>query len=122
MRRIFGTTGLVVSALLTGVVACQRTSAEPDAAALASEPFFLRGTITQAGQPWGYRIKGEPGTDYQVTEASFRVTAETSLRRADGSQATTADLVVGREITLWITGPIAESYPVQVSARRVLLK
>jgi hypothetical protein len=44
------------------------------------------------------------------------------LLRADGTAATAADLVVGRELTLWITGPIAESYPVQVQAQRIILK
>ena len=123
MRRMLGTAGLIVgAALASAAVACQRTSAEPDAAALANEPFFLRGRITQAGHPWGYRMTGEPGTSYQVTEATFRLTSETVLRRADGSQATAADLAEGREITLWITGPIAESYPVQVTAQRIVLK
>ena len=123
LLRVARTAGLVVSvAAAVGAVACQRTSAEPDAAALVSEPFFLTGTITEAGKPWGYRMKGEPGTSYKVNEAYFRITAATELRRADGSPATTADLIVGREITLWIDGPIAESHPVQVGARRIILK
>ena len=122
MRRLFITAGLLVSAALSGAIACQGSSAAPDSAALASEPFFLQGTITEVGQPGGYRIKGEPGTSYQVNEAYFRVGSETELRRADGSRAAVSDLVVGRELTLWITGPIAESHPVQVRAQRIVLK
>lgn len=123
MRRIVVTARVVVGLLAAVVaVACQGSSAEPDAAALANEPFFLTGTITEVGQPGGYRIRGEPGTSYRVNEAYFRVGAETELRRADGTPATTADLVIGREITLWITGPIAESYPVQVRAKTIVLK
>jgi hypothetical protein len=123
MRRVFVIARLAVGLAATGVFAgCQGNSAEPDAAALANEPFFLTGTITEVGQPGGYRMRGEPGTSYRVNEAYFRVGEETELRRADGTRATAADLTVGREVTLWITGPIAESYPVQVRARLVAIK
>ena len=104
------------------MAACGGNSAEPDAAALASQPYFLKGAITEVGQPMGYRVRGEPGANSQEKEAYFRIGTETELRNADGSRATESDLVVGREITLWITGPIAESYPVQVRALRVELK
>ena len=102
--------------------ACERTSTGFDAAALAKEPFFITGTITQAGQPWGYRVKGEPGTSYQINEAYFKLVPNTTVRRADGTPGTAADLTVGRAISLWITGPIAESYPVQVTAQLIVLK
>jgi hypothetical protein len=105
-----------------GAVACQRTSAEPNAAALVTEPYFLRGTITEAGQAWGYRMYGEPGTSSRANEAYFRITPQTELLRADGSPATAADLIVGRSVSLWITGPIAESHPVQVGAKRIVLE
>ena len=123
MRRLFVTARLVVGvAAAVAAAGCQRSSAEPDAAALVNEPFFITGTITEVGQPGGYRIRGEPGTSYQVTEAYFRVGSETELRRADGTAAAVADLIVGRAMTLWITGPIAESYPVQVRAKIIVLK
>ena len=122
MHRILVTARVAVALAATALAACQGTSAEPSAAALANEPFFITGTITEVGQPGGYRIRGEPGTSYRVNEAYFRVGDETVLRRADGTPATVADLIVGREMTLWITGPIAESHPVQVRAKAVLLK
>jgi hypothetical protein len=122
MHRILVTARVVVALAATALAACQGTSAEPSAAALANRPFFITGTITEVGQPGGYRIRGEPGTSYRVNEAYFRVDAETELRRADGTAATVADLVVGRNMTLWITGPIAESHPVQVRAKTIVLK
>ena len=102
--------------------ACERTSTGSDAAALAKEPFFITGTITQAGLPWGYRVKGEPGTGYQANEAYFKLVPNTVVRGADGTPGTAADLTVGRAISLWITGPVAESFPVQVTARLIVLK
>ena len=122
MHRILVTARVVVGLAATALAACQGTSAEPGSASLANEPFFITGTITEVGQPGGYRIRGEPGTSYRVNEAYFRVDAETELRRADGTAATGADLIVGRNMTLWITGPIAESHPVQVRAKTIVLK
>ena len=85
MHRILVTARVVVGLAATALAACQGTSAEPSAAALANAPFFITGTITEVGQPGGYRIRGEPGTSYRVNEAYFRVDAETELRRADGT-------------------------------------
>ena len=119
---------VVVASLATALMsvaafsACKRDNTGPDAAALANEPFFISGEITEAGRPWGYRIKGVPGTSYRIDEAYFRLDSNTILRRADGSTATAADLVVGSKISLWITGPIMESHPVQVFAQRIVFK
>jgi hypothetical protein len=99
---------------------CSKQATEPDAA-LAAEPFFIRGPIARAGDAWGYLVKGEPGTDYRVDQAYFTVGTDTELRHRDGSSASAADLAAGRVISLWITGPIMESYPVQVRAERIVI-
>jgi hypothetical protein len=44
------------------------------------------------------------------------------IRHANGSAATAADLVVGKKISLWITGIIMESYPVQVQATEIVVE
>ena len=121
MRRMLFT--VVMSAALAAVAsACNRTGAEPDAAALTSEPFFLRGTISETSQPGGFLMKGEPGSSYKTDRAYFRVGSDTEITRPDGTAASVADLTVGRQLTLWITGPVAESYPVQVRARKIVLE
>ena len=110
---------LVIPIALTG---CGRDGNAPEPAAALNEPFFIRGAITETGQPWGYRVKGEPGTSYRVTDVFFTVQPGTLIQRADGSAATASDLVVGRSITLWITGAIAESLPPQVGARLIVIR
>jgi hypothetical protein len=123
MRRLANVVRLLTVYLIPVAVAgCHRVTTEPLAGILANGPFFIAGKITEAGHPWGYRVKGEPGTDYRVTDAYFTVGPSTVIQRTDGSAATTADLVVGKTITLWITGAIAESLPPQVGARLIVLK
>ena len=123
MRRLSSIARLVTALVIPTVVAgCGRESTEPSSGALTSEPFFITGAITETGRPWGYRVNGEPGTSYRVTDVYFSVGASTVIRRTDGSAATAADLVVGQSITLWITGAIAESLPPQVGARLIVLK
>ena len=117
-----GRAALASALIISAVTGCRRDDPTSPAAALFGEPFFIRGPITQLGAPWGNLVTGEPGTNYQVDRAYFRTSAETEFRRADGSAATGADLRVGGKITLWITGPIMESYPVQVLASRIVIE
>jgi hypothetical protein len=101
---------------------CRSDSASGPRPTLATGPYFIRGEITQAGDAWGTRVRGEPGTSYRVNEAFFRTTSETSIHHANGSPATSADLTVGKKISLWITGIILESYPVQVQATEIVIE
>jgi len=111
----------LVFAASAPLASCERNSEPTGVAALTSEPYFIRGTITSANHPWGFLVEGEPGTSYRVTSAYFRVGPNTVYRHADGTAAVPADVQVGRRIQLWITGIIMESYPVQVEAQVVLI-
>lgn len=125
MRQLRTILRLVPAAGLLAVAACGSTNTDPASARAdipTNEPFFLTGTITEVGHPWGYRMKGEPGTSYSVNEAFFTLAPDAVIQRADGAAASAADLTVGRAITIWITGAIAESLPVQVGAKLVVLK
>jgi len=108
--------------LLGAAAACQRDSLTPAHLAASTDPYFIRGSITEVGAPWGNLVIGQPGTDYRTDRAFFRVSAETKIQRADGTSASVADIRVGRQIRLWITGPIMESYPVQVYADRIVIE
>ena len=115
---------LVVAVAVTIPLAgCHRASTDPaPAAALTNEPFFITGTITDTAHPRGYRVRGEAGTSYGATDVVFEVADNTVIQHADGSAATVAELTVGRAMSLWITGAIAESFPPQVGARLIVLK
>ena len=122
MRRYSVMVRLVfVLAAAAAVGACGRNSEPTGFAGLTSEPYFIRGTIASANHPWGFLIEGQPGTSYTITSAHFTVGENTVYRRADGSAASAADLRVGSPIRLWITGPIMESYPVQVRAQIIVI-
>ncbi len=121
-RRIHVTIAAALAAIAF-LGGCKREpTSSPAAALLAREPFFIRGSVSHIDHPWGIIVTGEPGTDYKTDKASFRIGPDTELIRADGTAGTAADIKVGTKITLWITGPIRESYPVQVDARRVLIE
>ena len=124
MRRLRIVSQLVPALTLLAFTACANTTdpARVPGNPLTAEPYFLTGTITQVGDSWGYRMKGEPGTSYRVNEAYFTLAPNARILRADGTAATETELTVGRSITLWITGAIAESLPVQVGARLIVLK
>jgi hypothetical protein len=123
MRRLMSLARFVTLMGTTAAFVGCHNAGEPDAAsAFTTEPFFIRGEITDTGHPWGYRVQGQPGTNYRVTDVVFRLTDNTLIRRADGSAASAADLVVGKTITLWIDGAIAESLPPQVGARLIVLR
>ena len=122
MRQIRSMSRFVPALALLALAACGRDRSATGPAALTSEPFFLTGSITEVGNSWGYRIEGTPGTAYRVNVAYFSVDAKTVIQHADGSGATAAELTVGRGATLWITGAIAESLPVQVGARLIVIR
>jgi len=90
--------------------------------AVELETPFIAGRITSAGHAWGYLVEGEPRPGQQQDRAYFRLASADGLRWRSGARATPADLVVGRRVTVWITGPVLESYPAQVAARAVVLE
>jgi hypothetical protein len=110
--------------MLLGSVAFSRCSdaTAPASTVLTSDPFFIRGSITETGHPWGTLVRGEGSPPYPVTAAFFTVGPATVIQHADGSAASVADLTVGRELTLWITGAILKSLPPQVGARLIVIK
>lgn len=122
MRRFVVRAALTVVVGLGAIGGCRSDVASGPKATLAAGPYFIRGEITQAGQPWGTLVRGEPGTSYRVTEAFFRTTSETLIHHANGAAATAADLTVGKKISLWISGIILESYPVQVQATEIVIE
>ena len=120
VRVVAGIASVIGSALLYG---CSSESTVPaPGGALTNEPFFIRGTITKTGQPWGTLVTGEGSPRYPVSAAYFSIDSTTLIQRADGTAASAADLTVGTQVTVWITGAIAESLPPQVGARLIVIR
>ncbi|HEX3157746.1 MAG TPA: DUF3221 domain-containing protein [Gemmatimonadaceae bacterium] len=115
----------IAALLLAATTAC---SAQPGAElALGSLPEIppmqpsIAGTITSVD---GERVRVEerPSEPSGGKKALVRLTERTQLLRRDGSAATVADLVLGTRVSVWFVGPVMESYPVQATARAVVLE
>ena len=112
-------------ALLLG--AC---SSDGDATPTDGDP-DIRGAITSISDGSGdvvgsVRIEGTIDDDTEYDKAVVRVESDTRILRGAGdvvtpSEVTFADLQVGQTVEAWFTGPIAESYPVQVKASQIVI-
>ena len=66
--------------------------------------------------------KIEPDTGYD--KASLRVEKDTEVFRLQGAdlvEAEWSDLAEGQKAEAWFEGPVAESYPVQAKAGRIVI-
>lgn len=93
----------------------------------------IRGQITnvsasqpnQGGVLGQVLVEGKVEKDTGFDKASIRITKETIIERktkdAKPARAEFKNLKVGQQVEAVFTGPIAESYPVQVSAKSVLI-
>ncbi len=99
-----------------------------DAAPSPSDP-HIRGVITSISDGSGdvvgsVRIEGDIAQDTTYDKAVVRVEGDTLLFRQAGNammEVTFADLTVGQTVEAWFTGPVAESYPVQVKASQIVI-
>jgi hypothetical protein len=69
-------------------------------------------------------VEGEKAKDVRFDKASVKVTDKTLIRKAVGKDRKDAkfeDLKQGGKVVVTITGPVLESYPVQVTAKEVVL-
>ncbi len=81
----------------------------------------LRGTIT-ARTAESIRVEAVPDEQSGSDKAMVRLTSNTRIEGADGRQLAPEALAVGQRVGVWFTGPVAESYPVQGEARRVVVE
>lgn len=93
----------------------------------------IRGLLTnvsvsqpnQAGVLGQILVEGKVEKDTGFDKASIRITKETVIERktkdAKPAHAEFKDLKVGQQVEAVFTGPVAESYPVQVRAKSVLI-
>lgn len=121
MKKIRAT--IVVLALL-GLFGCR-------AGGVSEEQVDIRGTIIAlspaeaGGEVLGsFLVEGRIEQDTEYDRAVVRVTADTEvlIQRGGGRRlGSFADLAVGQRVEVAFTGPVAESYPVQATAGRVVV-
>jgi beta-N-acetylhexosaminidase len=103
---------------ITGLPAGQLASPAPQ------EPPDIRGTLTAVesgtqGQGGLLTIEEDPNVPSGSAKARVRLTGQTNLLRANGQRLGFTEFKVGQRVEAWFEGPVAESYPVQATARAV---
>ncbi len=84
----------------------------------------MTGTVTSVGrvaEGWSLRVEERPQDVSGSAKGVFRVGERADVRRADGARVRADDLREGQRVRVWVTGPVAESYPVQAAARLVVI-
>lgn len=119
---IVRTAGLVLLILATG--ACARPPAEP-AGGPPDEPPYIEGSITSVSQ-------GGSGTVVMVEEpggggnkAAVTIGPETVVVQEFGGGYEPAgidQLGQGRRVAIWTSGPVMESFPVQLTASGIVIR
>lgn len=81
----------------------------------------ISGVITQTSAD-AIRVEANPAEQSGSDKAMVRLTADTRVLRRNASHSTRAELTVGQRVSVWFSGPVAESYPVQAAARAVVIE
>jgi len=104
-------------------------SDDGDASPLPDNP-HIRGVISDKSEGTGdvlgtVLIEGVIEEDTTYDKASVRVEGDTDIfqEEQDGTltEGTFADLAEGQAVEAWFTGPVAESYPVQAKAAKIVI-
>jgi hypothetical protein len=88
----------------------------------------IRGIATKvnvAVEPWTVLVEERPEEASESAKAMVTLTAETRILKRAGSEvepATSGELAVGQTVSVWFSGPVRESYPVQVAAAVVVIE
>jgi hypothetical protein len=89
---------------------------------LVRETPYIQGTIT-ATDARSVRVETPgPRLPGREDKAVVFFGASPDIRWRDGRSASRADLVPGKVVSVWITGPVRESYPVQVDATVIVVE
>jgi hypothetical protein len=105
--------------LLLAILGCA-----PNGGTLPNDAPYMAGTITSIGrvaEGWTVRVEERPQDVSGSMKGVFRVRAQTTIRRASGARAGAEDLREGQRVRVWVTGPVAESYPVQAAAQTIII-
>ena len=97
-------------------------------AALPERPAEITGRVTQLDEelpPRWFVVEASPGSDSSVSSARVSLGRSSRVLRRQHGELVTADalaLIRGETVRVWLTGPVAESHPVQATAEAVLVE
>lgn len=118
MKRLIATLtlALVIATAATALVGC--------APVVPTEPAGINGTVESLvpgdGRPMQLLVTGGTQQAGSVSDkAQVGINPATQFFGADGKPGNPAKIVVGTRVKVWFTGAVAESYPVQGTARVV---
>ena len=103
---------------------CLVLACAPNGGPLPNDAPYMSGTITSIGrvaEGWSVRIEERPQDISGSMKGVFRVGERTDVRRAGGGHVRAEDLREGQRVRVWVSGPVAESYPVQAGARTIVI-
>ena len=86
---------------------------------IPDEAPYVAGPIERVLPDGRVHVAGEQG---ESCGAVVGIGPRTTIRTRAGVPANRSALVAGRRVSVWITGPVMESCPTQVSARYVVLE
>ena len=116
--------GLMVLAACAAGSTLPATGAPSALSVLPARPPDMVGRITQQ-QGDRMLVAARPAETAGEQPISFRLGNATRIFRRTGQDlqdATVAELVVGREVQVWHTGPVAESFPAQATASVIVVQ
>jgi hypothetical protein len=111
--------------LLFSLAACAPRSGDAVTPATAPD---IRGTATKvnvAVEPRTVLVEEQPEETSGSAKAMVKLTEETRILRRAASEvepATPGELAVGQTVSVWFSGPVLESFPVQVGAAVVVIE
>lgn len=85
------------------------------------EPFIVGRITGITPERTHYRVEAVSGLGSEVSEAVVRVTADTDVLLPGAREGHRDLLEFDALVSVWITGPIQDSQPPQVTARTVLI-
>jgi hypothetical protein len=119
--------GVVVLILTVLVGTCGKSATPPTGPsgptvqnAVPSNDPSIRGVITAIDSTNRIRVEENPSEEARSAKAVVRISADTRIIDQDGRSVARDTLSVGTAVSVWYSGPAAESYPVQATASVIL--
>ncbi len=88
---------------------------------LPEAPADLRGIVT-AREAGSVRVEVNPTEDDGSAKAVVELDRSTRVLYRNGEVTSSQELTIGHNVSVWFTGPVRESYPVQGEAATIVIE